>query len=459
MSRARVLFITPGPLLGGGATVSLYRLIRHLDRQRYEPLVLCHQCGPTNPYVIKLEELGVEVLALSKDSAGRQVGKPANQQVSKSANRQIGEATESSDGAFASSSHSGGGRPLWVERLAAWKRRHRSVGAAYDLWRAGRHFLTVDLPRCLAIARILKARRIDLVHLNNAVRSHRGGIMASRLVGVPCVCHVRIFDRFEAVDRPLLRFVNYFVYMSRALEAHVRARWPNAVGSVIYDGLELAEYLRPYDVAEVRAEFGLSPGDFVVGNVGRLVGWKGQDTFIHALAEIGDRAPNLKALIVGKPDRGKESYLEELKALTEACGLEQRVVFTGFRLDVPRLLAAMDVVVHSSSRPEPFGIVVIEGMAAGKPMIATRAGGPLDSIDDGVDGLLVPLRDPKAMAQAILSLYEDREKASRLGASARRKALKRFTVQRFAAEIQGVFDSLLEPKTEGTVAVRPAVQS
>jgi len=431
MSRVRVLFITPGPLLGGGATVSLYRLIKHLDRQRYEPIVLCHECGPSNPYVIKLEELGIEVLGLkNSDEAGTTLRQKL------ALNRRA--------------------RSPWVEQLAAWKRRHRPVEEAYGLWRTARHFLTVDLPRCLAIARIIKERRINLVHLNNAARSHRGGIMAARLAGVPCVCHVRIFDRFEMVDEPLLRFVNYFVYMSRALEAHVQARWPTATGSVVYDGVELADYLHSYDVAKARAEFGLTPDDFVVGNVGRLVGWKGQDVFIRALAEIAREAPDLKALIVGKPDRGRESYLDELKNLAVACGVGERVIFTGFRLDVPRLLAAMDIVVHSSSRPEPFGIVVIEGMAASKPMIATQAGGPLDSIEDGVDGLLVPVGDSKAMAQAILSLYKDRERASTMGARARRKALKLFTVQRFAAEMQVVFDSLLEAKE--AVATRPAAQ-
>jgi glycosyltransferase involved in cell wall biosynthesis len=420
MSRSRVLFVDPSPFHGGGATVSLYRLIKHLDRQWYEPIVLFHKCGPTDHYVIKLQELDVEVLALRNDGADAPIERK------RTSNRPA--------------------RSSWVEQLAAWKRRHRPVEAAYSVWRSGHHFLTVDLPRCLTIARILKEQQIDLVHLNNAVHSHRGGIMAALLVGVPCVCHVRVFDRFEMVDVPLLRSVDYFVYMSRALEAHVQAQWPAAVGSVIYDGLELTDYLRPYDVAAARAEFGLSSDDFIVGNVGRLVGWKGQDVFIRALAEIAHKVPDLKALIVGKPNRGHESYLDELKALAASYGLAQQVIFTGFRLDVPRLLAAMDVVVHSSSRPEPFGLVVIEGMAAGKPVIATQGGGPLDSIEEGVDGLLVPLEDPEAMAQAILSLYNDRERASAMGAKAREKALKLFTVQRFATEIQGKFDFLLESK-------------
>jgi hypothetical protein len=220
MPRFRVLFITPGPLLGGGATVSLYRLIKYLDRQRYEPIVLCHECGPTNPYVTKLQELGVEVLCL-RNSDG--VSNTTSRQ-KRALNRRA--------------------RSPWVERLAAWKRRHRPVEAAYSVWRTGRRFLAVDLPRCLAVARIIKERQINLVHLNNAVRSHRGDIMAARLVGVPCVCHVRVFDRFEVGDGPLLRSVDYFVYVSRALKAHVQARWPAAVGSRVYDGLELADTSR-----------------------------------------------------------------------------------------------------------------------------------------------------------------------------------------------------------------------
>jgi glycosyltransferase involved in cell wall biosynthesis len=416
MSKARVLFINPDPLIGGGAAISLYRLIKHLDRQRYEPIVLCHESVST-PFTIELQEMDVEVLAL------RNGGADTSLERKRMSNRHA---------------H----RPR-VERLAAWKQRHRSVEAAYGIWRTGRRFLTSDLPHCLAIARILRERRINLVYLNHGVPRHRGDIMAAQLVNVPCVSHLRVFDKFEAIDRPLLRSIDYFVYMSRALEAHVQAWRPGAVGSVVYDGLEMADYLYPYDVAEVRAELGLSSDDFVVGNVGRLVAWKGQDVFIHALAEIAHKVPNLKALIVGRPDRGKESYLDELKTLATACGLAQRVVFTGFRLDVPRLLAAMDVVVHSSSSPEPFGLVVIEGMAAGKPVVATRAGGPLDSIEDGIDGVLVPLGDSKEMAQAIFSLYQDREGAADMGTTAREKALKQFTVHRFATEIQEIFDSLL----------------
>jgi glycosyltransferase involved in cell wall biosynthesis len=148
-------------------------------------------------------------------------------------------------------------------------------------------------------------------------------------------------------------------------------------------------------------------------------------------------------MIVGMPDPGQESYMDELQALAASRGLENRVIFTGFRMDVPRLLKAMNVVVHSATRPEPFGIVVIESMASGLPIIATRGGGPLDSIEDGIDGLLVPLNDALAMADAILTLYSDRKKASRIGFRAKTKSMKMFTIERFAFEMQTIFDSIL----------------
>jgi glycosyltransferase involved in cell wall biosynthesis len=414
MNKVRILFNTPGPLLGGGATVSLFRLIKHLNK-RYEPIVLCNEANATNPYVTKLQELGVEVLWL-KDT--QKTGMTIQE---KRAQKR-------------------GQRGYILEQLANWKRRHPLVEKAALFLRDLKEIFIFDLPRCCSIVRIIKQRKIRLVHLNNGVRSHRGAILAAKWTGIACICHVRIFDKFKLIDLLILKFIDYFVYMSNALEAHIKARWTNAPGSVVYDGIELAQYRNNYNKNEVRAEFDLLPSDFVVGNIGRLVSWKGQEIFINALAEVVSRAPALKAMIVGMPDPGQESYMDELRALTASCGIENRVIFTGFRMDVPRLLKAMDVVVHSSTRPEPFGIVVIESMASGLPIIATRGGGPLDSIEDGIDGLLVPLKDPQAMAEAIWGLYNDPQKALKIGSRAKSKTMKMFSVERFAAEMATVFD-------------------
>ena len=416
-NKVRILFNTPGPLLGGGATVSLFRLLKHLNK-RYEPTVLCNEAHTTNPYVIKLQELGVEVLWL-KDTqkAGMTIKEKRAQKRSQ--------------------------RGYIMAKFANWKQQHPFVERATFFFRDLRDFFLIDLHRCFSIMRIIKKRKIRLLHLNNGIRSHRGAILAAKWMGIACICHVRIFDKFQLIDQPILKLIDYFVYMSNALEAHIRAQWTDAPGKVVYDGIELAQYANNHDTKEIRNEFGLSPTDFVVGNIGRLVSWKGQKIFLHALADVVPRAFDLKAMIVGMPDPGQEYYMDELQALAASRGIENRVIFTGFRMDVPRLLKAMNAVVHSATRPEPFGIVVIESMASGLPIIATRAGGPLDSIEDGIDGLLVPLNDAPAMAKAIWVLYNDRQKALNIGSRAKSKTMKMFSVERFASEMATIFDANL----------------
>ena len=110
---------------------------------------------------------------------------------------------------------------------------------------------------------------------------------------------------------------------------------------------------------------------------------------------------------------------------------------------MPCLVAALDVVVHASSTPEPFGLTVIEGMAAGKPVVATAAGGVLDIIEDGVNGMLVPCKDSKAMARAILQILSDRDKAKKMGLAARRRVTEKFTVQHQVTAVQKLYDSIL----------------
>jgi len=105
-------------------------------------------------------------------------------------------------------------------------------------------------------------------------------------------------------------------------------------------------------------------------------------------------------------------------------------------------MSALDVVVHASSVPEPFGLVVIEGMAAAKP-VATAAGGVLDIIEDGVNGLLVPCKDSKAMARAILQILSDRDKAEQMGLAARRRVTEKFTVQQQVTAVQKLYNSIL----------------
>ncbi|MCR4405511.1 MAG: glycosyltransferase family 4 protein [Anaerolineae bacterium] len=405
----RVLYVENANSVGG-SIISVYRLVQQLNRQHYEPIILFHR---PNGYEPRFRALGIEVIVLD--------GKETPQ-------------------AQAGSGHS--------RDIAAWL-GHYSSTLAHTYRRLKSIYLlgSQTLPESRRIYRIIKDRRIDLVHLNNRLSSNRSGALAARWARTPCLCHVRDFDHLTWFDRWLVKRVDHFAFMSRALEQSLKAAEPSLRGSVVYDGLELDRFLTSQDKANFRQELGLSNDDFVVGNVGRLVPWKGQEVFLRALARVAPQIRNLKALIVGDPDPPAETaYLKHLQSLVQELGLSDIVRFTGFYSDIPRLMASLDVLVHSSSSPEPFGIVVIEGMAAGKPVIATRAGGVLDIIEDGDNGLLVPVGDDQSMAEAILTLARCPDLAARLGTNARQRVTACFTVTQYVQTVQTIYQSLLEER-------------
>ena len=191
----------------------------------------------------------------------------------------------------------------------------------------------------------------------------------------------------------------------------------------------------------------VKPEDVLVCLIGRIVSWKGHEYFIKAISHVSNKIPNIKGIIVG--DIGldhygtQELYFRKLMMLIKELKINEKIIFTGFRNDVKRLISAMDIIVHASSNPEPFGLVVIEGMAAGKPVIATAEGGVLDIIEDGVNGILVPCKDSKSMAKAIQKIYHDKKLSKKIGTAARKRIIEKFTIEHQVAAIEKVYESLL----------------
>jgi glycosyltransferase involved in cell wall biosynthesis len=166
----------------------------------------------------------------------------------------------------------------------------------------------------------------------------------------------------------------------------------------------------------------------------------------------------VRGLIVGEPEHTPENaaYYQKLLTLTETLGLKENVRFTGFRKDVPRLMGALDVMVLGSSEPEPFGRVVIEAMAAERPVIATAAGGVLDIIEHGVNGWLIPAKDVLAMTHALTKLLSEQDLAHRIGQAARHTVEERFTLATHVECVQAVYDVVLRNKTTAAVSLSAA---
>ena len=266
------------------------------------------------------------------------------------------------------------------------------------------------------LRRRLKQLQPDLVHTNSLKAAMYGGV-AARLAGVPVLWHVRDRIADDYLPKPAVRLVRF------------ASRWiPNAVVtnsvntlSTLPAGIRASVLYNPVvpDIAPAPAP----PRQEVtrslrVGVLGRLAEWKGQHIFLEAFAKAfpdGDE----QAWLVGSAMFGEADYEQRLRELATSLGIEDRVVWRGFRDDVDAELRELDVLVHCSITPEPFGQVVVEGMAAGLPVVAARAGGPLEIIAHGHDGLLVEPGDAEALAAVLRTLAGSEELRSALGAAAR----------------------------------------
>ena len=181
--------------------------------------------------------------------------------------------------------------------------------------------------------------------------------------------------------------------------------------AVVHQGIDEAPFAAVPEatVAALRAELG-APSGPLVGVFGRVAAWKGQAMFLDALEKI----PGAIGVVVGDALFGEQAFAEALNHQVARLGLQDRVRFLGFRADVPALMRAMDIIVHSSIAPEPFGRVVVEGMMAGRPVIAAAAGGVLEILNDGVTGFLYEPGDASALAAKLKQVLDSPELAARV---------------------------------------------
>jgi glycosyltransferase involved in cell wall biosynthesis len=297
--------------------------------------------------------------------------------------------------------------------------------------------------RTRTLAALFRREQPALVYLANGVRANIDGVLAGRLCGVPVICHEKGFEPLGPVGRFASRWIDACVGMTDEVSEHCRRDGLRARRLLtIFDGVDTSQFA-PGGGAAIRREFGIPADAPVAGIVGHVQEWKGQHIVVEAIAQARRHVPNLHCLIVGGMHRRGGDYGTRLRERIAALGLERGVILTGARSDVPACLDAMDIVLHSSITPEPFGRVMIEGMALGLPVIAPREGGPLAIVVDGQTGLLVPPRDAEGMARALVELLHDNERRKAMGRAARARVEAVFDIRHHVRAMETLFDELL----------------
>jgi glycosyltransferase involved in cell wall biosynthesis len=279
-------------------------------------------------------------------------------------------------------------------------------------------------PAVVALATLLRRTRPRALVLHDP-HAVSAGLVAARLSARPLLVAVR------RVDFPLRSFLSRAKYaacdrvvvVSRAIGAVVEAGGivPSRL-RLVYEGVPDRAPL-PGGTAAL-AELGVPEGVPVIGNVAALTGHKDHATLVEALAIARPRCPEARLVILGVGE-----LQGELEALVRARGLVDRVVFAGFREDLDRILPAFSLFCLSS-RLEGLGTSLLDAMALGLPVVATAAGGIPEAVEDGVSGRVVPPRDPKALAAALVDVLGDDERRRAYGAAGRRRFLERFTADR-----------------------------
>jgi glycosyltransferase involved in cell wall biosynthesis len=313
-----------------------------------------------------------------------------------------------------------------------------------------------ELGQWRRLAAYLRRERVDVLHAH-MFGSNVWGTIIGRLAGVPVVIAHEHTWSFQGAplrrlfDRELIgRFSDAFVSVSREDRRKMIEieRIPAERIRLIANGITPEA---PTPGRDLRAELGLGSGP-VIGAVGALRAQKAYDVLIRAVADLRAGCPGLRVLIAG--DGAEEA---RLKVSIGELGLQETVLLLGRRLDVADVLAALDIAV-CSSRFEGSPLAVMEYMEAGLPIVATRVGGVPDLIDDGVHGLLVEPEDPAALAGAVRSLLEDRERARAMGARARERRRSEFDLDVMVHNIEALYEELLATRS-GARGRQPSVGS
>ena len=304
-----------------------------------------------------------------------------------------------------------------------------------------------DIGHLRGIARLVREHRATLIH-THLFTSAVYGTIAARLTGVPVVCthhgdtDIATSGSYRQIKfRIVRRRSNHHVFVSHDLQRRFAQQRIISGGNtrVIHNGID-CDVFRPERDDALRSELGLLPDSLLVGAIGNLRTPKDYPTFVRAAADLAARSPRYHFVIAGAAD---EPIRSELLGLIGQLELSGRFTLLGFRSDVERIINALDVYVLSSSS-EGFSLTTVQAMACGVPVVATRCGGPEEIVEDGVNGRLVAVRNPRALAQAIDALVGDDTQREAFKAAGLVRAREKFSITSMIDQYAALYNQCLD---------------
>lgn len=386
----------------GGSYYSLLYLVKNLDRERYHPIVIFYT---QNALLSEFLDAGAEVYVWEKAKTFT----------------------------FGSSR----------SRFCRWFPHLRPIAM---LLQKLMNIVNAFILPALVRAWYLKKNRIKLVHLNNSILYNHDWMLAAKLARVKCITHERgINERFSASAKFWARNLDAVICISNAVLENMRERGADFGNlTLIYNGLDPAAIKISVRPDALREAYGISTKDVVVGMIGNIKAWKGQDTLVRAMDKVRRSLPTVRCLLVGGTSSADRAYEQWLHELIDSLGLGKHIIFTGYQRNVGNFIKACDVIVHASTLPEPFGRVILEAMACKKPIIGSRAGAVQEIIEEEQSGLTFPPGDSESLAEALLKVLSDREWMRYLGENGYKRLVDKFHIDRNIEQTQSLYDRILK---------------
>ena len=395
-----ILYVCPCGGIGGAA-ISFLQLLKNLDLSMYKPIVVTSS-PPDEAFVSEIKKLHIPVFFLYLESWRKR------------------------------------------KRIGVWEKSTK-----YLDWHRRTAFRVSTI---VEMIRLIKRYNVRIVHTNTATIFE--GAIAAKLAGIHHIWHIR--ERLSkngefSFSCGLKRVIQLITSLStRVITNSIFVKEPFIkYGDInktvtIYNGIDLRKFLSSenHNGSTLRREYNINRKTPLIATIGYVSPIKRLEDFIESAAKVRSVFPESKFLIVGRTKTKYITYYSQLKKLISALNLDEVVIFTGFRNDIVNILDEIDVLAHTAVI-EGFGRTIIEAMAAEKPVVGVKAGGVSETIVHGETGFLAKPKDPKSLADAIVTILGSSEKARIMGKAGRRRVEQLFTDEIYASKIQEIYNDIL----------------
>lgn len=298
----------------------------------------------------------------------------------------------------------------------------------------------------IKLKKICKREKINIIHTNTTAVLQ--GVYLKKTLSIPQVWHIH-----EIIVKPkfihkflsfvVSRYSDEVVTVSNAVKGHLNeTRYFKKEINVIYNGVDNAVFSKNNETNYLKKEFKIPNNSIVVGMIGRVNAWKGQNDFLEAMEIVLEKSKNIYAILVGGVFEGEEWRIKELKERINLMKFKDRIIFSDYRKDTKNIHALYDIFVLPSINPDPLPTVVLEAMATKNPVVGYRHGGICEMVNENHNGILANVRDTEDLANKILRLVNDEELRLKMGENSLERQISMFSLNSYVKNFEDIYTLL-----------------